>query len=341
MNVGPRLDFPGSLHHVMSRGAGGERVLQSEIDKGSFLARLDLLSPVMGFRVYAWALMPNHFHLLMEVGEHNLHEVMHRLLGGYSLSYNRRNDRKGHVFMSRFKSILVCKEEYMFELVRYIHLNPLKAGLVRSVSELAEYPWTGHHAMIHGDEHIWHPVKRLLGEYSRDIESGLKAYKAHLSAGIDSEGDSILESGNARIGKRGITKTSGAGADQRRNDYVGGILGSQGFAVGISRLLDNRRRQTRRRGETHTQVEAAVSLACSRFSIDQARIASSAKAGTVSSARRVVARLLSDIGLSRADIARRLNISQSAVTRLFAKELNSEEMTVLEELASAKSICLR
>lgn len=325
----------------MSRGAGGERVFRSEADKGSFLARLDLLSPAMGFRVYAWALMPNHFHLLMEVGGHNLHEVMQRLLGGYSQSYNRRNCHKGHVFMSRFKSILVCKDEYMFELVRYIHLNPLRAGLVRSVSELAEYPWTGHHAMIHGDEHIWHPVTRLLGEYSSDIEEGLKAYEAHLSVGIDREGDPILESGNARIGRRGITQTSGEGADQRRNDYVGGILGSQEFAVGVSRLLDNRRRQTRRRGETHTQVEAAISLVCSRFSIDQAKITSSAKASIVSSARRVIARLLSDIGLSRADIARRLYISQSAVTRLIIRDLSVEEMTLLEELSSVSLLSIR
>lgn len=318
MRVGSRLDHPGSLHHVMGHGVGDEYVLGTDADKGSFLARMDFLGPSMDFRVYAWALMPSHYHLLIEVGSHKLHEIMHRLLGGFSKSYNRRHGHRGHVFMSRFKSILVCKDEYLYELIRYINLNPLRAGLVDNLSDLADYPWTGHRAMIHGAEHLWHDVNAVLGAFGMDADSSRGAYLSYLSSGIaDGESD-LLESGNLRIGRSGVVVEKGARSDQRRYDYVGTVLGSREFAVESALILDDRRRQTRSRGHEHEEVEAIIERVCELYGIDCIRLKGRSKGGAASKARITAARLLFEAGISRADISRRLNLAPSTITRLLS-----------------------
>lgn len=316
MRVGSRLDHPGSLHHVMSHGAGDERVLGACSDRASFLARLDFLAAVMDFRIYAWALMPNHFHLLIEVGAHKLHEIMHRLLGGFSLSYNRRHEHRGHVFMSRFKSILVCKDDYLYELIRYIHLNPLRAGLVGNLSDLAHYPWTGHRAMISGSEHVWHDVKAVLGAFGTNDKESRDAYLSHLSSGITDGESDLLESGNLRVCRNGIIIERGSGSDQRQYDFIGAVLGSREFALGAVSALVDRRRRTRSRGLEHVEIEAIIHRVCEQYSVTQKRLTSRAKGGCVSSARCSAARLMYEAGISRADISRKLNLAPSSVTRL-------------------------
>lgn len=318
MRVGSRLDHPGSLHHVMGHGVGDEYVLGTDADRGSFLARMDFLGPSMDFKVYAWALMPNHYHLLIEVGSHKLHEIMHRLLGGFSKSFNRRHDHRGHVFMSRFKSILVCRDEYLYELVRYINLNPLRAGLVDNLSDLAEYPWTGHRGMIHGAEHLWHDVKTVLGAFGMDYDVSRGAYLSYLSAGIADGKSDLLESGNLRIGRSGVVVEKGSRSDQRRYDYVGTVLGSREFAVESALNLDDRRRQTRSRGQEHSEVEAIIERICNQYSIDRNRLKGRSKGGPVSAARITAARLLFEAGISKADISRRLNLAPSSITRLLS-----------------------
>lgn len=332
MEIGSRLDYPGSLHHVMGRGAGGEHIFDTEADKVSFLSRLDSIAPAMGFKSYAWALMPNHFHLLLEVGDQGLFRIMHRLLTGFSVSYNKRHQRKGHVFMARFKSILVSRGEYLLELIRYIHLNPLRAGIVRSIEELDDYPWTGHRAMIHGNDRVWHRTEEVLNAFATEIHDGKCAYLEFLSAGIRKRDSMVLESGNLRIGKNGIVQTIGTESDQRRYDYAGMILGSLGFAAAYSKLLNRRRRKTRDRAEEHELIEALAARVCLHFSVNPARLTSSSRGGDLSSARRVLAQLLTEVGISRADISRRLNITYSGVTRLMESKMSIRETVILNEI---------
>ena len=92
----------------------------------------------------AWAIMSNHYHLLMRVGAQPLSKLMSPLLGGYASNYNRRHRRSGYVFQNRYKSILFDADSYLLELVRTIHLNPIKAKILKSLSQLDRYHWTGH-----------------------------------------------------------------------------------------------------------------------------------------------------------------------------------------------------
>ena len=97
---------------------------------------------------YAWALIPNHFHLLIRTGLVPVATVMRRFLTGYAVSFNHRHRRSGHLFQNRYKSILCQEDPYLLELVRYIHLNPIRAGLLADLQSLDQYPYSGHSRVV-------------------------------------------------------------------------------------------------------------------------------------------------------------------------------------------------
>ena len=96
----------------------------------------------------AWALIPNHFHLLLRMGQTPLSKVMRRLMTGYAVTFNKRHKRSGHLFQNRYKSVICEEDPYLLELMRYIHMNPLRAGLVKYLKELDKYPWCGHSPIL-------------------------------------------------------------------------------------------------------------------------------------------------------------------------------------------------
>jgi REP element-mobilizing transposase RayT len=131
-----RLDSPGTLHHVIIRGIEKGPIVDDDDDRKAFVDRMGELSQVLQTPVYAWALMTNHAHILLRSGAAGLSSYMRKLLTFYAGFYNRRHRRHGHLFQNRYKSIIVQEDTYFKELVRYIHLNPLRAGMVDSLANL-------------------------------------------------------------------------------------------------------------------------------------------------------------------------------------------------------------
>jgi REP element-mobilizing transposase RayT len=132
----------------MVRGLERRALFRDDADRRDFVERLGAACTASGTRVFAWALLPNHAHVLLASGVGGLSALMRRVLTGYAGMFNRRHRRHGYLFQNRFKSILVEEEPYLLELVRYIHLNPLRAGILHDMSELDRYEWTGHARLI-------------------------------------------------------------------------------------------------------------------------------------------------------------------------------------------------
>jgi putative transposase len=137
----PRIHFPGALYHVITRGNRRQGVFQDEKDFEQFLTYLSNCKNRFPFLLYAYALMQNHLHFLIEVGEIPLSRIMQSLLFGYAQYFNRRYKEVGHLFQGRYKAILCDKDAYLLELVRYIHLNPMRARIAKRPED---YAWTGH-----------------------------------------------------------------------------------------------------------------------------------------------------------------------------------------------------
>jgi putative transposase len=135
MPRGARLDAPGTLHHVIIRGIERGSIVIDDSDRSWFLGRMGLLAKETGTSIYAFALMTNHAHLLIKSGTAGISAFMRRLLTGYAQYFNRRQKRVGHLFQNRYKSIICQEEAYFDKLIAYIHLNPLRAGLVTNFQE--------------------------------------------------------------------------------------------------------------------------------------------------------------------------------------------------------------
>ena len=129
---------------MIARGIERRKIFIDADDYSDFLARLEAALERTGGKCLAWCLMPNHFHLLILRAKRPLSELMRRLMTGYAVAFNIRHRLTGHLFQNRYKGILCEQEEYLRELVAYIHLNPLRANLARDIDGLGKYRWCGH-----------------------------------------------------------------------------------------------------------------------------------------------------------------------------------------------------
>ena len=132
---------------------------------------------------YAWALMPNHAHFLLRSGPGGISHLMRRLLTGYAVCFNRKYGRHGPLFQNRFKSIVCQEDTYFKELVRYIHLNPLRAGIVIDCQALAHYPFSGHGAVAGKQVCLWHDTDYILSYFGNKLQSARRKYLAYVEKG--------------------------------------------------------------------------------------------------------------------------------------------------------------
>jgi putative transposase len=235
-----RLDISGLVYHVMARGIEGREIFKNDSDREFFLTRLEeIFSEPGGPSLYAWALIPNHFHLLIRPGETHLATIMQRLMTGYAVNYNKRNNRKGHLFQNRYKSIVVEEDPYFLELVRYIHLNPVRAGIVKSIDALASYQFTGHSVLMDRRKFPVQNIEDVLARFSEMRSKATNEYQDFVAAGVergvrkDLQGGGLIRSagGIAMLLARGLDEHEAA--DERilgSGDFVELVLNAHGKA---------------------------------------------------------------------------------------------------------------
>lgn len=222
----PRFEYPGAVYHVMARGDGGKRIFVGKDDHESFLYWLERVCTSHGWRVHAWVLMGNHFHLLLETPEANLVSGMRLLLGTFGKAWNIRRQRQGHVFQGRYKAVPVAGEaaadaHYFKCVADYIHLNPARAGLAGGVhGKLAEYPWSSLRHYAKGNAPPWQPTERVLECFKLSNDRrGRSSYLTWLEARAAEHGGKIHEEAMEAL---------------RRGWYLGG----EGFKDKLLALFD-------------------------------------------------------------------------------------------------------
>jgi len=238
MPRGPRLDAPDVLHHVMARGLERRAIFRDDRDRRDFVDRLGRLGGAGAFTVYAWALLPNHVHLLVRTGRRPLARAMRSLLTGYAGAFNRRHHRAGHLFQNRYKSVVVEEEAYFLELVRYLHLNPVRAQVVPDLRTLDRYPWTGHSALLGTVPRPWQATQTVLGHFGPSRRRAWHAYRAFVADGIprgrrpDLQGGGLLRS----LGGWAVVQSLRRG----REAYLGDerVLGSSEFVEALRRTVE-------------------------------------------------------------------------------------------------------
>jgi REP element-mobilizing transposase RayT len=179
-----RIDAPGALHHIIVRGIDRRKIFLDDSDRDDFLDRLGGILCGSETACFAWTFMPNHLHLLLRTGKAPIATLMRRLLTGYAVRFNRRHRRHGHLFQNRYKSILCQEDLYLKELVRYIHLNPLRAGIVGELKGLQTYPYCGHRALMGKADHEFQEVDYILNLFSRKIPEARRRYLEFVKKGL-------------------------------------------------------------------------------------------------------------------------------------------------------------
>jgi putative transposase len=315
-----RIDAPGALHHVMIRGIDRTAIFRTDEDRDSFLDRLGEILIWSSTPCYAWSLLSNHAHFLLRSGRVPIARVMRKLLTGYAVTFNRRYGRHGHLFQNRYKSILCEEDAYLQELVRYIHLNPLRAGLVGDLKELGSYPYSGHSVLLGKKKRLWQDRDYVLRYFGQTEKEARTAYVSYVSEGIDQGrrpelvGGGLLRSVG---GWRGLEELHKSGERVKADER---ILGGSEFVERVLRQSEEeweRRSLLRRRG---MDIKWLLKKVSGHFGVDPASLKSASKVPAIARARSVLCYLgVREIGLASVAVAKELGISQSAVSRSLAR----------------------
>jgi len=313
----PRLDAPGALHHVMGRGIDGTRIFSNRKDREDFLERLANLCRADALRVYAWALMSNHFHLLLRTGSQPLSNSMRKLLTGYVVNYNRRHKRYGHLLQNRFKSIICEDDPYLLELTRYIHLNPLRAGIVKNLEQLEGYQWCGHSGIVGRVKREWQDRDTVLAYFGKRRKRAIEKYEDFIGQGIEAGSRPELVGGGLIRSLRGWSQVlslrrvgSKVFSDER-------ILGSSELVNNIIADAEQKAKETLRLTLKISDLPSLARKVCKGERVDEAELRSGLRKREVVKSRRIFCQIaVKKMGYSGADVARFLGINTSAVNRL-------------------------
>lgn len=279
----PRIFYPGAVYHVILRGNAGQDIFFEDKARKYFYRLLQEGREKFEHRIHAFCLMANHVHLVIQVGDVPLSRIIQNLSQRYTGSVNRRQKRTGHVFQGRYKAILIDAETYLLELVRYIHLNPVRAGIVERVDD---YPWTSLQTYLGKEKLSWLNTDWVLGHFGSRKRAAQKRFKEFIQEG--------LGQGRREEFHKGIKE--------------GGILGDDAFAEEVLTLKGEKR------GPRVTIDEILVRV-CDRYGIHLQDVIAAGKQHGPSEARAMVSWLVRESPhLSLTELSRRLNREISSLS---------------------------
>ncbi len=225
-----RIQFRGGLYHITTRGNEKKNIFRDDKDRIHYIRVLDRYKEELKFRLYSYVLMPNHTHLLIETPLGNIAKIMFCVNTNYATYFNRRYDRVGHVFQGRYKSIIVDKESHLLELIRYIHLNPVRAGIVKRPDD---YRWGSHRKYLDGvDRTGLVSVRTVLSHFGGSTEKTVEQYRDFVDSGVGyiEVKDGQFIGRNAFI--EDLTHRMGLSEEQ-----IGGADTDEG-RIGLDRIID-------------------------------------------------------------------------------------------------------
>lgn len=312
-----RINLPGVIYHVISRGIEGGKIFRDNEDRDEFLRRLEIGLEKTGCQCIAWSLMPNHFHLLIRTGETALSDLMRSLLSGYAIYFNRRHHRHGYLYQNRYKSILCQEDVYLLELIRYIHLNPLRAALISDINALGKYDWTGHSVIVGKKKRNWQSVDEVLLKFSPKKASAITRYRKFVKDGIGMGQREDLTEGGL---KRSAGGWEGIRALKQRRKYWRGderILGSGDFVTKVLKAVEENVTKKEKLLREGWDIDRLAKKVSQEFGITEMELKSRSRAGILPVARGVLSFLGShELSIAGAEIARYLRISRPAVSYL-------------------------
>jgi len=312
----------------MGRGINGLEIFGDREERKDFLLRLETLCASKSLSIYAWALMSNHFHLLVRTGNVPLANSMRKLLTGYVVNYNRRHKRYGYLFQNRYKSIVCEDDPYLLELTRYIHLNPIRAGIVKDIKALKRYQWCGHSVIMGTVKREWQDKDTILVYFGKRRKAAIEKYEKYIADGVEEGRRPDLVGG-------GLIRSLGGWSQVLSMRRAGGkvfsderILGSSEFVQSVTADVEKKSEETLRLNVRITDLSSLANGISNGEGIETEELRSGLRKRGVVKARRLFCQIaIRKMGYSGADVARFLGVTTSAVNRLAV----SDELPEIEK----------
>ncbi len=254
----PRVEYPGALYHVITRGNQRQKIFYDDGDRTKYLEILSRLKQVHSFGIHAYVLMLNHVHLLLETGVVPLSRVMQRVSSGYTQYFNRRHRLVGHLFQGRYKAILCDKDSYLLELSRYLHLNPVRAKLV---NDPAEYPWSSYRGYVRESQgQKWLDTSEVLKQFSRKVSAARKLYRKFVleAIGEGHRGEYYEVFDGRFLGDREFAEEIKAKAETA--GYVRTKIRSEAFLKAACTVFNTKREDLTGSGKERARVRAREAI---------------------------------------------------------------------------------
>ncbi len=315
-----RLDAPGTLHHVMIRGIERTDIVGDDADREFFVDRMGNLSVEMETPIYAWALMTNHAHILLKSGSAGLSSFMRRLLTGYAIIFNQRYKRHGHLFQNRYKSIVCEEDAYFKELVRYIHLNPLRAGIADSYSKLHWYKWSGHSIIMGRRKNSWQDTDYVLGWFGSKQREAKQNYREYVRKGIELGKQPHLVGGGLIRSMGGWSQVKALRRIGEREESDDRILGGGDFVKKITQEIDLAKKYRLTSIDREQKVKALISSYCRKSNISVEALKNGSRLRKAGKLRKELSIIFVEkYGLSMAEASRQLGVTTSAIAKIFSR----------------------
>jgi putative transposase len=299
-----RLTVAGAVHHLMSRGNGGMQIFIDNDDRCFFLWVLEKLLEKSGYLLYAWCLMDNHYHVLIRTNEYPLGAFMRMLNGRYAQYFRKKSETRGYLFQDRYKSIVTQDQNYIEELVRYIHLNPVRAGICAGMKELDCFPWTGHSVIIGNRLMASQNTIDIKRRFGGDRDA-IKKYREFLQNGMEKEPEFYQL---VRLANNGTENVHNTGS---------WVIGNKEFVTKALAAQSAQQIRCAKYVKEGVDIEEAVGkiVATMNCSIDE--IKRRGRNNSRSTARKICAYILNQTyAIPVIQIARYFNISSPAVSMM-------------------------
>ncbi len=302
----PRVEFPGAFYHAIARGNQRQDVFRDDGDRLFYLARLEFYRKRYGFRLYAFVLMSNHVHLLIETGDSPLSKIMQGLQFTYTQHYNRRYRTVGHLFQGRDKAILCDGEAYLLEIVRYLHLNPAR---LRRPFDPSTYPLSSHPAYLGNKCPVEVETSLVLRQFGSKAEQARRAYLRFMEEGMGlGHVDHYYEV-----------------VDQR-------FLGDEGFVDEVDRRTESKREV--KVGLSKVAFPLLLQALARQYKVDAEELARKGRRRKWVRARAMLVYLAREWGgLSTRELGRRLHRDPSIISRLYALYAATRDQKAESKLA--------
>lgn len=274
MPRGPRLDIPGLIYHVICRGIERKEIFKTSSDYRFLLRKLSELTIECDFRIYAFSFMPNHIHLLVKPEGALLASFMRRLLTSYTVYFNKRYKRSGHLFQNRYASFTVQHGAHFIELVRYTHLNPVRAGIISEIASLSLWPYSGYGALMGKFSYPWLETDEVLLVFAKKKGRARSLLKKFMHEGL-------LGKQEPRPVETRLMQRLERGDPEDENVIDKRIIGDSEFAALILERLDEQKDIAIKEDALEKLLQSVASF----YSLSLSELCSGSKRANIAKAR--------------------------------------------------------